>query len=365
MRRIVAATAALLAGTLVAVSGDAAQITSVSPASGPTAGNVPITINGSNFSVAGNTVTVGGQPCPVTDELPGSIVCTLPPGTGASRPIEVQDSGGGAGSPPYPFKYTNPLITEISFPALSPAGSSVITIRGIDFGAQDADHYVRVGNGGGCSNVHVDQPYTSVTCTMPPGEGANVPVSIVVDGQASPPSPVSYDAPAITGITPTRGSLAGGEVITIRGDNFGPSSLALIGGAPCPVEDRTADAIECILPPGASGPAAVRVLSGGQASSDFAYTRGSVASKCDAAKLKAAAGLAKCVAGVEAKAATKGVDPYPDVLNLCGSKFDASCAKAEAKLGDCSQIGTCPELAAATKCCRHKGWDGTIKGSTR
>lgn len=364
MRRIVAAVAALLAGTLVAVRADAAQISSVLPASGPTAGNVPITINGSNFSVAGNAVTVGGQPCSVTDESPTMIVCTLPPGTGANRPVQVQDSVGG-GSPPFPFKYTNPSITQISFPALSTAGDAVITIVGTDFGPNDADHYVRVGNGGGCSNVHVVQPYASVTCTMPPGEGTNVPVAITVDGQTSPPSAVSYDSPVITGVTPTRGSIAGGEIITIRGENFGATSVVAVGGALCPIESQTHDAIECILPPASGGAGNVRVLSGGQASADFPYSFGASASKCDAAKFKAAASLAKCVAGVEAKAASKGLDPSTEAFAACLAKFDASCAKSETKLDDCSQVGTCPEIAAATRCCRHKGWDGTIKGRTQ
>ncbi len=363
MRRTVLTAVAALASAVASSSAQAApQITLVTPDSGPTAGGAIITVIGAGFGATGNAVTIGGRLCPVTSEGPGSILCVLPEGSGASRPIRVVDDLGTA-SPPYPFAYSPPAITSVTAASAPVAGGFPITINGLHFGAASVDRRVSVDGAaaGGCVPDPVT-PHSQVVCTAPGGEGHAVPVDITVDGQASPPSSFSYDPPAITAVTPTRGSASGGVLITIAGTNFGDTAVVTVGGASCPIESASDGRLICELPPDGGAPPDVRVIAGGQVSNALPFTYGAVASKCDAAKFKAAAGYAKCLATAEANAAKKGVDPSAEALAKCDDKMATACTKAEVKLTDCSQIGSCDALAAGTG---RKGWDGYIHGNTR
>jgi hypothetical protein len=172
----------------------------------------------------------------------------------------------------------------------------------------------------------------------------------------------SAEAAHITSVEPELGPTAGSISITIRGDSFGSAATVIVGASPCPIEAQTHDRIECELPPDGGAPASVRVLAGGQASNAFAYSYAQVASKCDAAKLKAAAGHAKCLGTAEANAAKKGISPTAEAIAKCDDKMATACAKAESSSGDCSQPGTCDALAAGTG---YRGWDGLIHGNTR
>lgn len=359
-RSFLAAVTALASAVCIA-SAEAAHITSVEPEMGPTAGSVSLTIRGLDFAPAGNSVMVGGRTCPITSEAADEVVCVLPEGTGASNPIRVVD-GAGIASPPYPFAYSPPAITSVTAASAPTAGNVPITIIGQHFGASGSDRRVSVnGSAAGC-NAALEVPHTQVVCDLPPGEGIGVPVEVTVDGQRSAASGLSYDPPAITAITPTRGPAAGGAIITIRGESFGSAAVVLVGASLCPIEVQTHDRIECELPPDGGVPPSVRVLASGQASNAVAFDYTQVASKCDAGKLKAAAGYAKCLGTAEANAAKKGLEPTAEALGKCGDKMATACAKAESSSSDCSQPGTCDALAAGTG---RKGWDGMIYGNTR
>jgi IPT/TIG domain len=358
MRSVVAAVVVALTSGFGIASADAAQITNVIPTLGRTAGGTFLTVAGSAFSAAGNAVEVGGQPCAVVVENTSTIVCIVPPGTGASRPVHVVDAGGLA-SPPYPFGYEPPVITAVTATSVPTAGGTLITIAGLNFGVGAAERHVHL------RERFIDHfesnTDSSLVWTLPPGEGTNVPLDVTVDGQTSAPASLSYDPPAITAVTPTRVSAGGGTVVTIQGHNFGLTSVVTVGGSSCPTEEQSHDELTCVAPPNGGAPPQVVVVAGGQVSNAAPFSYQLAASKCDAAKWKAALSLTSCVGKVHAKGATKGLAPDPDALAACEEKFAASCAKAETKNTDCAQPGTCDEIAARS-CCRRKGWDGTIKG---
>jgi hypothetical protein len=361
-RTFLAAVVALASARVVSLAEAAPQITSVSPENGSTAGGTIITITGTGFGAAGNAVTIGGRLCLVTADGPAQIECALPEGSGASRPIRVIDDLGVA-SPPYPFAYSPPAITSVTAASAPAAGGFPITIYGEHFGAASTDRRVSV-NGSAAGSCAADPitPHSQVVCTAPKGAGHAVPVEITVDGQSSPPSLFSYDPPAITAVTPTRASAAGGVLITITGTNFGDTAAVMVGGSSCPVDSSSDARVVCELPPNGGAPPDVVVIAAGQVSNGVPFSYQQVASKCDAAKLKAAAGYAKCLGTAEANAAKKGVEPTAEALTKCDDKMAAACAKAELKLTDCSQVGTCDALAAGTG---RKGWDGLIYGNTR
>jgi len=365
MTRLPAAAVVALGSVIWIASADASQITSVNPSSGSTAGGTTITINGNGFSAAGNAVSIGSVACPVTSEASDEIQCTLPEGSGASRPIQVV--GGGAASPPFPFAYKPPAITSVTAASAPATGGFSLTIIGADFGPAAASRRVIV-NGSVAKSCAADPltPHSQVVCTAPAGLGHDVPVDITVDGQTSPPSPFSYDAPVITSVTPTHGPAAGGRTLTISGSNWYTldsdfcSAAIRVGASPCPITNRTVDRLECDLPPGSAGLADVSVSAGCQNSNSVSFTYGVTASKCDAAKLKSVTSYAQCLGNTESNAAKKGVDPDPKAVAKCDDKFTTSCGKAESNSTDCSQLDTCDALAAGTG---RKGWDGLIYGT--
>jgi hypothetical protein len=359
MRKVaVTSVAALATVSLIASAVAASQITNVIPESGPTAGGVIITIVGSDFAAAGNSVTVGANACPVTGESPAMILCTLPEGSGASQPIRVLD-GVGTASPPYPFSYSPPEITAVSAASAPTAGGIPITIAGTNFG-DDVLRSVTIGGTKVCTDPTTLVPHESVTCTLPPGQGLNLPVDIVVNGLRSfITGTLSYDPPAITDIAPAHASAAGGTLVTITGTNFGSDALVTVGASPCPIEWQKDGKIECVLPPAGAGggaPSDVRVTVSGGTSNSVPFSYQLISSKCDAGKFKAMLGYAKCLGTAYTNAAKKGLDVSPTTYDKCKDKMLTSCAKAESG-SDCSQAASC---AGGEIKIRHKGWDGLI-----
>jgi hypothetical protein len=77
-------------------------VASVSPTTGPAAGNTLLTLMGNNFGIA-PSVTVGGSPCVVQTSSHGSITCRTSMGAG-SQPIVVTALDQSA-TAPSPFVY--------------------------------------------------------------------------------------------------------------------------------------------------------------------------------------------------------------------------------------------------------------------
>jgi hypothetical protein len=139
------------------------------------------------------------------------------------------------------------------------AGGDVITIVGQSFGSAGAAPQAFVG-GHDCPVTQADD--TTVECTLPPGAGSNVDL-VVTDStglSSFPQRLLSYSPPSITSVQGCTDDLggntsecarAGGDHITIHGDNFGPSgATALIGGRLCPSTSSDDSSIVCTLPPG-------------------------------------------------------------------------------------------------------------------
>ncbi len=334
------------------------QITNINPESGGTAGGTTITISGTGFGAAGNFVMVGQNPCVQSVLVSGAITCMLPPGSGANRPVRVIDDAG-APSAPYPFSYSPPQVTNVTAVSAPTAGGTTLTISGQNFGADGVSRRVTINGSGTCSASSTAVAHTSITCTLPPGAGSNLPVDVEVDGQPSSVNgSLSYDPPAITAVTPTHGAATGSIPLTIVGSNFSSTASVAVGGALCPVDVQTDGRIECDLPPATPGaPSAdIRVVAGGQASLPAPFSYQAVASKCDAAKTKAATTYAKCLGTAKANGAKKGVAVAAATLTKCDDKMTTACSKAEVS-SDCSQPGSCDALALKI---RHKGWDGLI-----
>ena len=254
------------------------SITAISPATGPTAGGVPVTIDGTNFGTSG-TVTFAGQVLPaaaVTSWSQTAIVVTEPAGKEANVPVGVTVAG--QTSNVLDFSYAPPSITAIS-PATGPtAGGVPVTINGADFRYKWHRHVRRTGFRV-LSMTSWSQ--TAIVVTEPAGKGANVPVGVTVAGQTSNVLDFSYAPPSITAISPATGPTAGGVPVTIDGTNFGTSGTVMFAGQVIKLAVLTSwsqTAIVVTEPAGKEANVPVGVTVAGQTSNvlDFSYALPSI-----------------------------------------------------------------------------------------
>jgi hypothetical protein len=244
---------------------NAPSILNVLPTSGPTAGAVLLTINGTSFGLTGS-VTVGNSPCPISGL--GSlwshslIKCQLPAGSGLANRILV--SAGGQTSNPFDYNYNAPSISTIS-PVNGPTlGNINITLSGADFGAA----------GSASITVRIDsiicpvivQTHSLVICTLPangiPGSKA---VQVTVQGQNSNTASFLYDFPSITALVPPNGPTSGNIPLAIFGTSFPLQSNVTVGGVGCPVITSNTTFVLCTLPAGAGLNQPVAVFASSQA----------------------------------------------------------------------------------------------------
>ena len=171
------------------------SITAISPATGPTAGGVPVTIDGANFGTSG-TVTFAGQVAVLTSWSQTAIVVTEPAGEGSQRARRRHG------------RRTD--VQRLGFLVRSAVDHGDLAGHGAD-GGWRAGHDRRRRNFGrsgtvmfaGQVAVLTSWSQTAIVVTEPAGEGANVPVVVTVAGQTSNVLDFSY-APAVD-----HGDLAG------------------------------------------------------------------------------------------------------------------------------------------------------------
>ncbi|HEX6974510.1 MAG TPA: IPT/TIG domain-containing protein, partial [Vicinamibacterales bacterium] len=242
------------------------SITGAGPLSGPTTGGYALTIQGQNFGTSGSAF-VGSAGCAPTSWTHGQIVCTVQAGVGTGLQIRVTVSGQSGAGPA--FNYSPPTVASIT-PASAPtSGGSTITIVGTNFGSSGASAKIGGANCGGATNVG----HTALVCTLPAGEGTNLPVVVTAGGQSSSgPTVFSYSPPAISGISPVSGAASGGYALTINGQSFGFAPTVKVGADNCAVVSKTHVQIVCTAPPGAGASAVVVHTAAGLASNAATFT---------------------------------------------------------------------------------------------
>jgi len=165
----------------------APTIASITPDSGPTSGNTPVTIAGANFR-AGATVTIGGFAATnVTVVNATTITAMTPLGPAteqlADKDVVVTNSDDTKGTLPAGFDYTKPpLSVALITPSASlAAGGSKVSITGAGF-TTALPTTVTIG-GAAATNVQVVDAIT-ITATVPPHAAGPVDVVVNVGGTA-------------------------------------------------------------------------------------------------------------------------------------------------------------------------------------
>ena len=167
-----------------------------------------------------------------------------PPGEGTNVLVNLTVGGQSSTGPPFYFDYNPPEITTVVFPAdVNTDGGSVITIQGTSFGlsaitvtisdplfVESVPEIAATKEYAASSDSFrmdprecetVSHSHTEIVCTVPPGVGTGLVMSVNVGGQVTSAN-FSYSPPAISYYQQDNGgNAAGGETLIIHGTNFG------------------------------------------------------------------------------------------------------------------------------------------------
>eukprot|EP00808_Paulinella_micropora_P008574 g62100.t1 len=258
----------------------------------PTAGQVQVTVQGSNFDTAGpdSSVAIGGKPCLLPVGVPleeawtqSKVRCVLPQGEGKALTVRLRTSAGLITEANGVFSYDPPRISSLSLPAsgVPTTGNVPLTLLGQNFGNGASSAAAVTVGGVGCPLVQGSQRHSQVVCTLPAGQGADVKVELFLAGWTSNKASLAYNPPSLLegGLSPSSGATEGGVVLTLLGSNFGPAPVVKLGSdldtaATCkqPVTNPSQDQLLCELPAGQGERVPVRVLAGDQISNALFFS---------------------------------------------------------------------------------------------
>ena len=245
-------------------------ISSVSPATGSTAGGTAITITGTSLTGA-TSVTVGGiAATSVVVVSSTSVTAVTPAGTVGAKNVAVTTPNGTATATNAFTYFAPPTISSVSPATGSTAGGTAITITGA---ALTGATSVTVG---GVAATSVVVSSTSVTAVTPAGTvGAKNVAVTTPNGTATATNAFTYFAPpTISSVSPATGSTAGGTAITITGTSLtGATSVTVGGVAATSVVVVSSTSVTAVTPAGTAGAKSVALTTpGGTATAPNAFT---------------------------------------------------------------------------------------------
>jgi sugar lactone lactonase YvrE len=253
------------------------SVSAVTPAVGPTGGGNTVTITGANFA-AGATVDFGANAATsVNVQSSTKVTAVAPAGSYGTVDVTVSTPGGtSATSSADQYGYGRPSVSAVS-PRTGPAGGGqAVTITGANF---DSGATVQFGSAAATSVQ--ESSSTQLTATTPPGSGTvDVTVTTSQGGTSALSSADHYNyspTPTITHVSPSSGSVVGGNTVTIIGAHFAAGATVNVGSrGAASVNVVSASKLTATVPPAPAGRVDVTVTTplGGTsaASSTDAYT---------------------------------------------------------------------------------------------
>jgi len=230
---------------------------SVQPWFGPVRGGQEVVVNGFGFDADGLEVRFGGARAPLVEVLDAAVRVRTPAGTPGDVDVTVSNVRGSrtlsAG-----YRYLSNVGVGSVTPSSGPVeGGTPVALVGEGLTATTRFYF---GPLEATEVVVVDA--THATMVTPAGSLGLVDVRIV-DGvqRASLQDGFRYTAPAsVVAIAPTRGSIAGGTVLTVRGHGFSAPATVTMGrdacDAPVVIDQAT---IRCVTPEHREGAVEVKV----------------------------------------------------------------------------------------------------------
>jgi hypothetical protein len=225
------------------------SVTSVSPASGRTAGGTVVTIMGSDLAKA-TSVHFGGLAATSVSDNGGVVTATSPafPRRGDVDVTVTTPAGTSAADAFDKFDYVGPSVTAVVPPAGTPAGGASIRIEGggftgataVHFGTAEAEHFSVSSDG-------------VIAATSPAGRnGEVVDVTVATPVGTSPKFVADHFTftfdPVVTGVTPASGTVRGGTQVSLAGANFAGTREVEFAGVPARFRLSGPDAIVATSP---------------------------------------------------------------------------------------------------------------------
>ena len=257
-------------------------VTSLGTVSGSTAGGTSIAITGTDFTSASAVLFNGVAASSFTVNSSTSITAVSPPLPVGTYDITVTTpSGTSPTSSADQFTVTAasvPSISSLGTTTGSTSGGTGVSITGSGFSGAQAVLF------GGVPATFTVNSDTSITATSPAQYAGTVDVTVVTYAGTSATSSstqfgyTAASAPAISGLSVSTGSTAGGTTTDISGSNFGGVVAVLFGGVPAASFTVNSDtSITATAPSQAAGTVDVKVVtySGDSASTsadEYTYT---------------------------------------------------------------------------------------------
>ncbi|MEW6661701.1 MAG: IPT/TIG domain-containing protein [Bacillota bacterium] len=241
------------------------EITGITPAAGPTAGGIWITLHGVDFRQEA-MVYFQGQPAAKVRLLDsGVLMALLPPYHPGEVDVTVVNYDGGSHTLERSFAYrvpeSNPRIDRIE-PNRGPhLGGTAVTVTGLDFRPGIKVFF----DGMEAAGVQF-RDYRTVTAVTPPGAAGAKDVTVLnpdhgVFTLARGFSYFQVSEPVITAVSPNQGPATGGTEITVSGAKFAKGVLVTVGGQPVTdlrwINEGT---LKMLTPPGSVGWREVRLI---------------------------------------------------------------------------------------------------------
>lgn len=229
-------------------------ITSISPVTGPVTGGTTVTITGTGFTGA-TAVKFGTTNATTFTVLSSTTITAVSPAhTAGTVDVSVTTPAGTtANTAADDFTYgTVPSISSISPTSGPTSGGTVVTITGanllgvtnVRFGTTEATTFTVNSS-------------TSITVISPAHAAGTVDVSVTSAAGTSPNTTADNftytGGPAITSISPTSGSSAGGTTVTVNGVGFTGATSVTVGGKSASFTVNSDSKITLTTPSGTAG----------------------------------------------------------------------------------------------------------------
>ena len=239
----------------------------ISPNQGPTSGGTTVTITGVNL-INAIFVSFGSNLATITSNTPTSITVISPSGCGVVD-VVVKTNGGTSNSLDF-FYISPPSFSSMSANSGPTSGGNTVDLFGRYLSTATN---VSFGSNNVVPTIISD---SQISVAVPAGTSAGtVSVTITTTGGVISGSNYRYvDAPTISTLSPSSGTVDGGTSVTITGTNLSTTSSVTFGGVLASFGVINSNTVVAVTPPGGStGPVNVTITTtGGNVTETDGYT---------------------------------------------------------------------------------------------
>ncbi len=345
----------------------APAVTVVDPPEGPTAGGDTVTVTGTELGCAdltGGAVEFGGTPATDVDvNATGTELTATAPAHAAGTVDVTVTTPNGSSTTTAADEYTYLAVPTVA--SLSPdrgpsGGGNVVTVVGTELSGADESGGSVEFDGIDATAVTVNDTGTQLTATAPAHAAGPVDVTVTTPGGISATSSASQyaytAAPVVTGVSPDRGPLEAGTVVTVTGTGLagaeGPAGAVKFGAVPATDIDVNPAGTELTAVAPAGGAGAVHVTAttvGGtsvtSAADEYTYV---APPALTVVKAGAGSGSVKCDDGPCETTYPYGSSVTLEAAAAAGSTFAGFSGGGCSGTGSCTVVVKSPTTVTAT-----------------